>query len=179
MRTSLPTTIPILGAASTLKMRTATMILIPQITDTDVELDGADVSWLVKQDNVHPPEYYINQEDEFDEAEFDTEDYGDNTLVLFDVIKDRWHPWVHYALLSSCVVASLIDFPYRYCKYVRKDPERSIRAITLPLLYSFFDWMLDQRRGKGGRRVCGIKSSSTLGTYWKIFRLIYEEANDS
>jgi hypothetical protein len=63
----------------------------PTDTDTDVELDDADVSWLVKQDNVHPPEYYINQEDEFDKAEFDTEDYGDNTLVLFDVIKDRWN----------------------------------------------------------------------------------------
>ncbi|KAG9247325.1 hypothetical protein BJ878DRAFT_532639 [Calycina marina] len=39
--------------------------------------------------------------------------------------------------------------------------------------------MLDQCRGKKGRRVCGIKSSSTLGTYWKIFRLIYDEANDA
>jgi hypothetical protein len=67
----------------------------------------------------------------------------------------------------------------RYCKYGGKNPEQSIRAVTLRLLYSFFGWVLDQRRGKSGRRVCGIKSSSTLGTYWKIFRLIYEEANDS
>ena len=64
----------------------------PTDTDTDIELDDdADVSWLVEQDNVHPPEYYISQENEFDEAEFDTEDYGDNTLLLFDVMKGRWH----------------------------------------------------------------------------------------
>ena len=64
----------------------------PTDTDTDIEPDGdADVSWLVKQDNVHLPEYYLQQENEFDDAEFDIEDYRDNTLHLFDLIKDRWH----------------------------------------------------------------------------------------
>jgi hypothetical protein len=67
----------------------------------------------------------------------------------------------------------------RYCKYVGRNSEQSIRAVTLRFLYCFFDWILDQRRGKGGRRVCGIKATSTLGTYWKIFRLVYEEANDA
>jgi hypothetical protein len=57
-------------------------------TDTDDEPDDdADLLWIANQDNVHPPEYYINQEIEFDEAEFDTEDYKDNTLHLFDVIQ--------------------------------------------------------------------------------------------
>jgi len=65
-------------------------------TDTDIEPDddaddNADISWLVEQDNVHPPEYYINQENEFDEAEFDTEDYKDNTVLLFDVMTGRWY----------------------------------------------------------------------------------------
>jgi hypothetical protein len=68
----------------------------PTDTDTDVEPDDdidddIDVSWLIKQDNVHPPEYYLKQEEEFDEGEFDTEDYKDNTLRLFSVIKGLWH----------------------------------------------------------------------------------------
>jgi len=62
----------------------------PTGADTDVEPDDdVDVSWLAEQDNAHPPEYYINQENKFDKAEFNTEDYKDNTLLLFDVIKGR------------------------------------------------------------------------------------------
>jgi hypothetical protein len=36
--------------------------------------------------------------------------------------------------------------------------------------------MLNQHEGKGRRRLVGIKSASTLGTYWKVFRLVYERA---
>jgi hypothetical protein len=38
------------------------------------------------------------------------------------------------------------------------------------------EWILNQRQGKGGRRLAGIKSASTLGTYWKVFRLVYKRA---
>lgn len=66
-------------------------------TDSDIELDDdADANddacaSLVEQDNAHSPEYYLDQENEFDEAEFDTEDYGNNTVLLFDVMKGRWY----------------------------------------------------------------------------------------
>lgn len=43
-------------------------------------------------------------------------------------------------------------------------------------LYSFFDWLLSQKIGKGGRRRRGTKHKSSLGTYWKLFRLVYERA---
>lgn len=32
------------------------------------------------------------------------------------------------------------------------------------------------RRGKGGRRMRGTKHKSSLGTYWKLYRLVYERA---
>jgi hypothetical protein len=51
-----------------------------------------------------------------------------------------------------------------------------MQAISRRTLKAFFDWMLNQRRGKGGRRLAGIKSANTLGTYWKVFRLIHERA---
>jgi hypothetical protein len=44
---------------------------------------------------------------------------------------------------------------------------------------SFFDWLLNQRRGKGGRRRQGSKLASSLGTYWKVYRLVYERATGS
>lgn len=51
-----------------------------------------------------------------------------------------------------------------------------MQAISRRALKAFFEWILDQRRGKGGRRLAGIKSASTLGTYWKVFRLVRERA---
>ncbi|KAH7364625.1 hypothetical protein BKA65DRAFT_491766, partial [Rhexocercosporidium sp. MPI-PUGE-AT-0058] len=32
--------------------------------------------------------------------------------------------------------------------------------------------------GKGGRRLTDIKSASTLGTYWKVFRLVHERETE-
>jgi hypothetical protein len=49
-----------------------------------------------------------------------------------------------------------------------------MQAVSRRIFKAFFEWMLNQRRGKGGRRLAGIKSVSTLGTYWKVFRLVYE-----
>jgi len=51
--------------------------------------------------------------------------------------------------------------------------------ISLQALYSFFDWMLNQRRGKGGRRLRGTKTTTSLGTYWKFFRLVYKSKTGS
>ncbi|KAH7306158.1 C2H2 finger domain protein [Rhexocercosporidium sp. MPI-PUGE-AT-0058] len=66
--------------------------------------------------------------------------------------------------------------PPEYCKYVRTDPARVMQAISRRTLKAFFEWMLNQRQGKGKRRLTGIQSASTLGIYWKVFRLVYERA---
>jgi hypothetical protein len=50
------------------------------------------------------------------------------------------------------------------------------QTVHAGLLYSFFDWLLSQRTGKGGRRKRGTKYKSSLGTYWKLYRLVYERA---
>jgi hypothetical protein len=58
-----------------------------------------------------------------------------------------------------------------------------MRGIILGFINTFFDWLLNQRYGndhpgKKRRRVRGVRSASTLGTYWKVFRLVYERATD-
>lgn len=67
---------------------------------------------------------------------------------------------------------------FRYCKYTDRDPKQTLRDIQLRIVKSFFDWLCNQRRGKGGRRVQGVRSANTLGTYWKVFRLVYERETD-
>ncbi|KAH8787515.1 C2H2 finger domain protein [Hyaloscypha sp. PMI_1271] len=127
-------------------------------TDIDTDVDGddePDLKWIAGEENAHPPEYYLDQEDNSDKSEDEDEDYSDGSLLLLDMIEDQFD---------------------RYCKYVRKDPARIMQALSYRTLKAFFEWMLNQRQGKGGRRLAGIKSASTLGTYWKVFRLVYERA---
>ena len=65
---------------------------------------------------------------------------------------------------------------YRYCAFIKHDPQRAFESITLAFLNSFFDWLLSQRTGKDGRKKRGTTKSSSLGTYWKVYRLVYERA---
>ncbi|CAG8982679.1 hypothetical protein HYALB_00000958 [Hymenoscyphus albidus] len=127
-------------------------------TDIDSDIEGyndTDLAWIAGEDNAHPPEYYLDQENNSDESKDEDEDYSANSILLLDMIESQF---------------------IRYCKYIQKDPVQVMQAISLSTLRAFFDWMLNQRRGKGGRRLAGIKSANTLGTYWKVFRLVHEKA---
>ncbi|OJD22957.1 hypothetical protein ACJ73_05688 [Blastomyces percursus] len=63
---------------------------------------------------------------------------------------------------------------YSYCKFLKTDAMSMYQQLDYRVLYTFFDWMLNQRRGKNGRRRQGIKCMSALNTYWKNFRTVYE-----
>jgi hypothetical protein len=52
------------------------------------EEDKADVSI---EEGDYPPEYYLDQEEEFDEFEDANEDYKDNSVLLLDGIEERWN----------------------------------------------------------------------------------------
>jgi hypothetical protein len=45
---------------------------------------------------------------------------------------------------------------------------------TARFLYGFFKWRCDRRRGKNGRKCPGIKSKSSLETFWKWWHLVYK-----
>jgi hypothetical protein len=69
--------------------------------DTDVEGDsGANISWLLDENKDHPPEYYLNQEDEFDESEYINEDYSDNSCLLLDFIEERFFQYAFPSAVS-------------------------------------------------------------------------------
>jgi len=66
-------------------------------TDVDDNVDEVieDVEGLINcadllADEVHPPEYYLKQMEEFNESEFTTEDYSDGTTLLLDRIEEQW-----------------------------------------------------------------------------------------
>lgn len=61
--------------------------------DSSCEEEAADIvfqkPWLVV-DPDHPPEYYLQQVEELDEAEFTQEDYAAGSTVLLDRMEVQW-----------------------------------------------------------------------------------------
>lgn len=51
-----------------------------------------------------------------------------------------------------------------------------MRELTPQVVKAFFAWLLNQRRGKGGRRVKGLESEDSMKTYYKYLRLACERA---
>jgi hypothetical protein len=68
--------------------------------DTDIEAgdyneeDLSDLEWIAGEDNVYPPEYYLNQ----DESEDEDEDYSDSSNNLLGMIEDQFHRCVPHSL---------------------------------------------------------------------------------
>ncbi|KAI2959645.1 hypothetical protein CBS147352_10781 [Aspergillus niger] len=108
---------------------------------------------LLFADNEHPPEYYIQQLANFDETDYTKEDYGKGTTALLNRVEEKWS---------------------QFCTFLRKDPREEFARLSISIMYTFLDWVLNLRRGKDGRRLPGIKCKSSLDTFWKVFRLVYE-----
>jgi hypothetical protein len=62
------------------------------LSDVDViaEKDDKDEAWLSPNED-HPPEYYLQQLETFDEQEYTREDYQDSSTRLLDRIEDQWN----------------------------------------------------------------------------------------
>jgi hypothetical protein len=63
---------------------------VPMDTDIDGD-DEADLEWIAGKENAHPPEYYLDQENNSDESEDEDEDYSDGSLLLLDMIEGNFH----------------------------------------------------------------------------------------
>lgn len=60
--------------------------------DSDVE-EGDEAGGMIideGEDKGHPLEYYLNQEDEFNESEYMAEDCSDGSCLLLDFIEERF-----------------------------------------------------------------------------------------
>ncbi|KAI3531970.1 C2H2 finger domain-containing protein [Colletotrichum abscissum] len=86
---------------------------------------------------------------------FACQDYSPGTTVLLDAVEEQWR---------------------QFCCVLKRDPQDCYAKISLGLMYNFFDWVLSQKVGKDGRKKRGTKKKSSLGTYWKVFRLVFDRA---
>lgn len=81
-----------------------------------------------------------------------------------------------FLLKAHSLSNGLTNLPPRFCYFIRKDPNGEYHRLSIPILYNFLEWALNLRRGKNGRRLPGIKCKSSLNTFWKVFRLVYERS---
>jgi hypothetical protein len=81
-------------------------------TDVDTDADGndeadlPDLDWLAGEENAHPPEYYLDQEDNSDESEDEDEDYSDGSLLLLDMVEGQFNRCVPYSLFACRLLLS-------------------------------------------------------------------------
>ncbi|KAL6228990.1 hypothetical protein BDW75DRAFT_235532 [Aspergillus navahoensis] len=139
---------------STEDSRYDTDLTEPEDEEDEDQLRDAGDAALLFADNEHPPEYYIQQLENFDKTIYTQEDYGKGTTALLDRVEEKWS---------------------QFCAFLRKDPQEEFTRLSVAILYNFLDWVLNLRHGKNGRRLPGIKCKSSLDTFWKVFRLVYEK----
>lgn len=63
-----------------------------------------------------------------------------------------------------------------FCKMLGRDQLDCYKSLSKGMVYNFFNWRLNQKSGKNGRVIRGTKNKSSLDTYWKVFRLVFERA---
>lgn len=78
-----------------------------ELADIDIDIDGcdeADLVWIAGDDNAHPPEYYLDQENDSDESEDEDEDYSNGSVLLLDRIEAQFYQYVPLHLLSLALL---------------------------------------------------------------------------
>ncbi|KAK1707756.1 C2H2 finger domain protein [Colletotrichum acutatum] len=125
---------------------------IDDLCDDDVDVED---QIRLFDGNLQSSEYWRHKVEAFTEDPFACQDYSPGTTVLLDAVEEQWR---------------------QFCCVLKRDPKECYAKISLGLMYNFFDWVMSQKIGKNGRKKRGIKKKSSLGTYWKVFRLVFERA---
>ncbi|KAH6988830.1 C2H2 finger domain protein [Ilyonectria sp. MPI-CAGE-AT-0026] len=129
-------------------------------SDTDIsDFEDTDIEDQLQlfNGNTHPDEYYQQALENFNEEDFESQDYVKGTEALLNAIEAQWSEFCSNVLKSD-------------------NLQEQYKSISLKRLYIFFDRLLEQKTSANGRKKRGTKKLSSLGTYWKVFRLVFERA---
>ncbi|KAK8140895.1 hypothetical protein G3M48_001474 [Beauveria asiatica] len=127
-----------------------------------IECDDADIEDLTHLfgGNALPPEYYQGTIEGFDDGKYKKRSYSDGMKILKHLCEDLWG---------------------EFCTTIlKRDPQECFENIheesSIRLPYKFLEWRLNQRIGRDGRRLKGVKKFSSLLTYWKVFCIAFKDA---
>ncbi|KAK0612280.1 hypothetical protein B0T17DRAFT_620503 [Bombardia bombarda] len=128
----------------------------------------------VRQDNLHEysegsnwsdGESSSNEDEDKEVFDVETDNDGNTMSEAYKSFKESAFDGEDYSTGSTVLLDGIEDLW-----------NQAFASVTLAFLNSFFDWLLSQRTGKDGRKKRGTTKSSSLGTYWKVYRLVYERA---
>lgn len=125
-------------------------------------------------ENTHPPDYYLKLLSSLKDHEYKGTKYALKSLALLDRVEENWTRCVKS--VGTFRLSRLMWF-FRFCAYIKQDPIQLYKTLTVQVCHTFLEWVLNQKRGKDGRLLKGIKVQSSFHTFWKVFRLVYERAN--
>ena len=79
------------------------------LTDVDAfpDKDDGDKTWLFPNED-HPPEYYLQQLEIFNEQEYAKEDYKDSSTRLLNRMEEQWNQYVSCSLVACARIHELI-----------------------------------------------------------------------
>ncbi|KAF2012894.1 hypothetical protein BU24DRAFT_425506 [Aaosphaeria arxii CBS 175.79] len=122
-------------------------------TSTDQDSDNLSLPDSSDEDDGHgrPPEYYRAHAKKVNNTDV-VPAYASGTIMHLDRLTEQWE---------------------KYCEHVAEDSIHLMKSLTVGDVASFFQWKLDQRKGKGGRKLRGIKNASSLKTYRKQFLQVH------
>ncbi|EJP61692.1 C2H2 finger domain protein, putative [Beauveria bassiana ARSEF 2860] len=127
-----------------------------------IECDDADIEDLghLFGGNALPPDYYQSTVEDFNDDKFRSRNYSEGTKILKLICENLWR---------------------EFCtKVLQRDAQKCFECIheefSIRLPYKFLEWRLNQKVGKDGRRLKGVQKFSSLDTYWKVFRLAFQDA---
>ncbi|KAL4980902.1 hypothetical protein BDW66DRAFT_163934 [Aspergillus desertorum] len=140
-------------------------------SNTDLELDNevSDSDDNDPDDDSHndegqlSPEHYLAQAESLNVSRLRQKRYADGTQEKLDDTRAYWN---------------------RYCRHIGIDPALQWKSIsdsdeTVRFLYGFFAWSCDIRCGKNGRHSPGLRTKSSLETFWKLWLLVLEQETAS
>ncbi|KAI1271427.1 C2H2 finger domain protein [Xylaria sp. FL0933] len=124
----------------------------------DSDLDDEDLDRTLFQGNLHPPEYWKLRRQETDENAFARKCYSEKVRQVIDTKERQWR---------------------EFCETIDEDWENALDNIDVVIVVNFHEWYLNQRTGKNGRTIRGIKKRTSLRTFWDNFRMFFHDRQGS
>ena len=67
----------------------------------DNKVDLLDLKWITREKNAYPLEYYLDQENNSNESKDKDKDYSDSSLLLFNIIKEKFYQYISILFLPN------------------------------------------------------------------------------
>lgn len=150
------------------------------IQDFHPEVDLSSRHMVNNRGNKQSAEFYRRSMRSLNVDNYKRKTYAKGTLVILKSCQDFWQM---YAPTSRPHLPRIFNEPRliqydRFCLEVLNtiDWEGALQSLDFVIVYHFLWWYLNQTKSPSGKSKRPVTKSSSLITFWCIFRLMYERS---